>query len=206
MKNFTLMAFIICALISCGRNDDLIDPPAKKGVTVESAVNTSPACTFLDVGDDVEMTCDETVILIPGERLSSSVIASDKVTLKSSRKNDGADGDKNYDLVATLDSALTLELPSEVSATGNAGSNMKLYLKLNNDIDCAWTSDGSGKYIDPHCFTDATRDSTTASGFIGGTEEADLIIENVLDIEMTLDNSDGNGVITTASAILTIIP
>lgn len=206
MKNFTLMALIICALISCGRNDDFIESPSKKGVTVGSAVNTSPTCTFLDVGDDVEMTCSGTVILIPGERLSSAVVTSDKVTLKSSRKNDGADGDKNYDLVATLDSALTLELPNEVSATGNAGSDMKLYLKLNNDIDCAWTSDGSGKYIDPHCFTGATRDSSEATGFIGGTEETDLILEDVLDIEMSIADSDGNGVITTASAILTILP
>lgn len=205
MKNFTLMAFIICALVSCGRKDDFLEGPSQKEVTTKSAVNTSPTCTFLEVGENVEMTCGDSVILIPGHLLFSSVVSSDKVTLKASRKNEGADGDKNYDLSASLDSALTLELPNEVSATGDAGSGYKLYLKLNNDIDCAWTSDGNGKFIDPHCFTGATRDSAEASGFLGGTEESDLTIEDVLDIEMTLDNSDGDGVITTATVVLTII-
>ncbi len=207
MKNFTLMTLITLALFSCGRNDDFMEDSSKKAATTsESAVKTSPDCTFLEVGENVEMTCSGSVILIPGNLLSSSKVESDKVTLKASRKNGGADGDKNYDLTLTLNSALDLELPSTIATTGNAGSDLKLYLKINNDIDCAYTSDGSGEFKNPHCYTGAVRDSTELTGFTGGIEEADLIIENILDIEMNLDSSSGDGVITTATAVLNVIP
>lgn len=206
MKNFTLMTFILVALISCGRNDDFIESASKStSVSSSTVLNPSSNCTFTDVGDDVEMTCDNTVILIPGSRLSSSKVESDKVTIKASRKNGGADGDKSYDLSTTLDSALILELPSTISTTGNAGSGNKLYIKINDDIDCAYTSD-AGEFKDPHCFTGATRDPSETLGFTGGTEESDLVIEDVLDIEMKIDLSEGNGVITTATAILAIVP
>lgn len=167
-------------------------------------------CTSSLISDGYEITCSNGTIYIDttlGESsdLNGVEITPTEVILTASKKNGGAGGSRWFDALATLDPPQTLSLPASIPAEGNPGNGQKLYVLFDDGTDCAWFS-GGGAYGSYRCFTGATRNGGTPSGFSGGTEVFPSEIVGASTVDMTVAGASGSGVITTATATFVIVP
>lgn len=108
----------------------------------------------------------------------------------------------HFDSIYETPEKYHLELPQVIQASGAPGTDQKLYILFNDEIDCMWVSHADEDYKDPVCFENAERDPSTSRGFLEGQELELTSIEAVEKIEMHINSAEGDNVLTTASAIL----
>jgi len=191
-------------LVGCGKRETIIE----REVAVTTPGETLPqeptaptsSCALSTLGDQAVLTCDDLVVLLDGNILANTEVSETEIKMIASKRNGGTGGSKFFDAVLTLDEAKDLILPLSIPAIGNAGNGQKLYVKFNEQIDCAWFSHAGNQYRNPRCFEEATRDGGSTSGFNGGTEVFLTAINDVTILEMQVNGASGSGVITTATA------
>lgn len=89
--------------------------------------------------------------------------------------------------LASLSEPAKLAIPRRIQANMRVEKGRKLYVKFNDQTDCAWTADGNGGFHSPRCFDGAERDLVAASGFRGGIEVGHDRVDDVVAMEMLLE-------------------
>lgn len=125
----------------------------------------------------------------------------DRLIIVASKKNGGEGGSVFFDSEYETPEKYHLELPDIIQASGSPGNGQKLYILFNSTIDCMWSSHADEDYRDPVCYQSAERTPATPEGFEGGEKKEITDIEEVEKIEMHVNGAQGDGVLTTASAI-----
>lgn len=126
----------------------------------------------------------------------------DRLIMVASKKNGGEEGSVFFDSEYEAPEKYHLELPQIIQASGSPGNGQKLYILFNSTIDCMWASHADEDYRDPACYQNAERAPGTVEGFEGGEKLEITDLEEVEKIEMHVNGAEGDGVLTTASAIL----
>lgn len=202
-SNILFLVGFILLFTSCGKTQEELKKLAEdnNGTNETNAPGTEISlekiCEITSFSDSTE-NC--TKIIYQGSVLMESKIENSTLTLVASKKNGGAGGSAWFNIAKESSTAVQLQLPNIIPATGNAGNGQKLYVLFNKTVDCAWYSSASTRYQNFRCFQGATRNSGKSSGFVGGTELFINSVSNVTLIEMSLNGANGSGVITTATA------
>ncbi|MCO5143285.1 MAG: hypothetical protein M9962_09375 [Oligoflexia bacterium] len=202
MKPLFLVLMVIFSFQSCGKKEN-------KSNSGEIVVSNNPPvnnteqkdCELHDIGETIPSTC--TTIKFNDTYLSKVEQLNDKIILIASRKNSGTTASRRFDTLATLETAVDINIPKIISAVGNPSSKKRLYIRFNNSIDCNWFSKSNSKYEKPRCFINAERDDNNKTGFVGGTEVSNTSISSVVKIEMSIYESSGNDAVTIATAEFT---
>jgi hypothetical protein len=216
-----IFSLLLLSLISCDKEvkETISNADGTTSTTSPSigdgddgtVIDVEPLCTSMNVEGGEIVTCEDGITFIStltGEQhsLFGHVDQAEGLKLWASKKNGGTGGSLWFNSVVDLDPALDLGIPSSIPVTlGNGGNGQKLYILINNEIDCVWYSKGSKVYRNPRCFTGATRSPGTSLGFSAGLEVSSTEALEVFRLEMELNGSQGDGVVTTASATFTKI-
>jgi hypothetical protein len=125
----------------------------------------------------------------------------DRLIMIASKKNGGQDGSLFFDSEYETPQKYHLELPDKIQASGSPGNGQKIYILFNEVTDCMWTSETDEDYRNRVCYQNAERAPATSEGFAGGQEIELTDIESVEKVEMHVNGAQGDGILTTASAI-----
>ncbi len=199
-KNVSLILILAFTLTACGKDSEstsggsdplAASPPAASDPSIAE-------CIIADLNDFVDPLCLS--VIFDGAPLSVVTISESQVMAKASRRSGGTGGTKWFDSQNTFSFPVDLVLPTQIPAIGNAANGHKLYIKFNDQTDCAWYSSAGTRYQSPRCFDGATRSPGTSLGFTGGMEVGSIRMDAVTRITMTVNGSGGSGVLTTATA------
>lgn len=174
--------------------------PEEEGEPEEE--NTIEVCEITDLNQTIAGTCQS--VQYGNTLLAGSTQSQETVTIVASKRNGGSGGSRWFNSSLQLSQATALSLPEELTAAGNGGNGHHVYILINGSIDCVWTSHGAHRYRNPVCKMGATRNPSDSTGFSGGTSVATSAIPAVSRLEMTVNGSQGNGVLTTVTAVFTI--
>lgn len=209
MKATVYLFATLLLLTSCGeRTRRIVENQNTDSERVEGLLPNPSAenhCTLEPFGNDNILKCEYLTLLIEGNVLGKAHQTDLELVLVASKKNGGTGGSQWVDTTYELDQPSLLALPSSIPAVGNAGNGQKLYIKFNDSIDCVWFSHAQTSYQDHKCYRNAVRAPSLASGFSEGEELTINEIEDVEKVEMHVNGAQGDGVITTASAVFVII-
>ena len=203
-KIIPLVLLFSLSVAGCG-SDSEPAAVAEEPVSTTPPVTTDPGieeCMIADLNDAVDPACLS--VIFNGAVLSGVSSDGTQVIAKASRRGGGTGGTKWFDSQKTFSTPIDLVLPSQIPAFGNAGNGQKLYIKFNDQTDCAWYSHANAKYQNPRCFDGATRKPSVSSGFTGGVEVDHVRMDGVTKLTMTVNGSTGSGTLTTASATFPI--
>jgi hypothetical protein len=200
---------LLCCLliIGCGKRETIIEREVAldaPSTPLPQQPETTSLCALSALGTEAVLTCNDLIVLLDGNILANTEINSTQIIMVASKRNGGTGGSKFYDANLTLDEAKDLALPNTIPAVGNAGNGQKLYIKFNDEIDCAWFSHAQSEYRNPRCFEGASRNGGSPSGFSDGDELFLTTINDFTTLEMQVNGASGNGVMTTATATFEI--
>lgn len=206
MRHIFALTIILLISISCGeRQIKLLDQGTIDRVPLSDAHSTPLAendCTLKTFGEDHILECKNLTVLIEGNILSRVQDNEDELIMVASKRNNDGGEDQWVDTEYELEAPTTLLLPQNIPATGETGSDHKIYIRFNDNIDCVWISNAQSDYTNYQCYQSALRAPELSSGFSEGEPIELTEIENVSKVQMHLNGAQDNELITTATAVL----